>query len=163
MNLESQASLLLKLLKKKKIKLCSIESCSGGLFARTITSIAGASEVFDFGLITYSNESKMKFANVSKKDIDNFGAVSEKVCLSMSKNVLKKSSIMKSLCVACTGIAGPKGGTLKKPVGTLFVSVASMENNLIFNKNFKNISRKKFQINTVLFMFKCLIKIIEKY
>ncbi len=161
MDLKLKTKLLFNLLKKKNIMLCSIESCTGGLFANTITSIPGASDFFEFGLVTYSNHSKMKFAKVSKKDLDDFGAVSEKVCLAMSRNILKSSLSKKCLSIACTGIAGPKGGTSTKPVGTLFISIASNADSYVIKKNYKNLTRKQFQVKTVFLMIESLINIIK--
>ena len=75
---------------KKKFKISIAESCTGGLISSSITSIAGSSKVFKIGLITYSNESKIRLLKVSKKKIFKYGAVSKEVCLDMLKNVAKK-------------------------------------------------------------------------
>ena len=105
---------IVKKLIKKKIKVSIAESCTGGLLSSTITSVSGSSKVFTLGLVAYSNQSKIKVLKVSKKIIRKYGAVSEQVCLSMAKNVAKIGKT--NMSVSVTGIAGPNGGTRKKPV-----------------------------------------------
>ena len=83
-----EAKLLIKELKSKDLKLCSIESCTGGLFSYIITSIPGSSIVYDFGIVTYSNHSKIKLANVFDETIKKFGAVSNSTASEMSKNII---------------------------------------------------------------------------
>ena len=107
--------LLIKKLIKKKIKVSVAESCTGGLLASTITSISGASKIFNLGLITYSNQAKMKILKVNKKIIKKYGAVSYECCYAMVNNLSKISKA--NINVSITGIAGPRGGTKKKPVG----------------------------------------------
>ena len=112
---------VVKLLKSKKIKISLAESCTGGLLASSITSISGASKVFTLGLITYSNQSKIKILKVPKKIIINYGAVSYETCLSMVQNLSKISKSTISLSI--TGIAGPKGGAKNKPVGLVYIGI----------------------------------------
>jgi len=100
---------------KKKLTISSAESCTGGLLSSAITSVAGSSKVFKLGLVTYSNQSKVKVLKVLKNIIRKYGAVSEQVCLTMVKNVSKISRT--NISVSITGIAGPGGSTKKKPVG----------------------------------------------
>ena len=103
---------IVKKLIKKKIKISFAESCTGGLLASSITSISGASKVFNLSVVSYSNDSKIKVLKLSKEILKKHGAVSEQVCRSMAINV---SKIGKSkLSVSVTGIAGPSGGTKKK-------------------------------------------------
>ena len=80
---------IVKLLKRKRLKLSVVESCTGGMLSSTVTSISGSSKVFNLGLVTYSNESKIKVLKVSKKIIKKYGSVSEQVCAAMAKNVSK--------------------------------------------------------------------------
>lgn len=102
-------------LKEKSLTLSSSESCTGGMFAKTITDYPGVSEIFKTSLITYSNEMKMKILGVSKETLENFGAVSEETAREMA---IGTHSISKSdICISVTGIAGPEGGSDKKPVG----------------------------------------------
>ena len=112
---------LIKLLTKKKLKISFAESCTGGLLASSITSISGASKIFSLGLITYSNQAKIKVLKVNKNIIRKYGAVSHQCCLAMVKNLSKISKA--NINVSITGIAGPKGGTKEKPVGLVYIGV----------------------------------------
>jgi PncC family amidohydrolase len=157
-----EAELLIKLLKSKDLKLCSIESCTGGLFSYIITSIPGSSVVYDFGIVSYSNHSKSKIAHVFDKTIEEFGSVSSKVASEMSKNIIFLSSNPeKCFSVSCTGIAGPSGGTIRKPVGTVFISFSNKNLNKVFRKHYTGLDRKKIRYNTVYDMIKNSIKIIK--
>ena len=109
------------ILRKKKLKVSFAESCTGGMLSSAITSISGSSKVFTFGLITYSNQSKIKLLKVPKKIINKHGAVSMQCCLSMVNNLSKISKNNINVCI--TGIAGPKGGTKKKPVGLVYIGI----------------------------------------
>ena len=113
--------LLIKLLIRKKIKVSVAESCTGGLLASTITSISGASKIFNLGLITYSDQAKIKILKVNKSIIKKYGAVSYECCYAMVDNLSKISKA--SINVSITGIARPKGGTKKKPVGLVYFGV----------------------------------------
>ena len=112
---------LIKILTKKKLKISFAESCTGGLLASTITSISGASKVFNLSFITYSNQAKIKILKVNKKIIKKYGAVSHECCLAMVENLSKISKA--NINVSITGIAGPKGGTKQKPVGLVYIGV----------------------------------------
>ena len=102
---------LIKELAKKKLKISIAESCTGGLLASTITSIQGSSKILNLGLVTYSNQSKIKLLKIPKKTIKRSGAVSKDVCLAMVKNVNKIGK--NNISVSTTGIAGPGGGSNK--------------------------------------------------
>ncbi|OYY90646.1 MAG: competence protein [Sphingomonas sp. 28-66-16] len=93
------------------------ESCTGGLVAAAITEIAGASDVFQSGFVTYSNDAKVRTLNVSHDVLDTFGAVSIATAWNMAQGALEASDA--DVAVAITGVAGPGGGTVKKPVGTV--------------------------------------------
>ncbi|MGB3167085.1 MAG: CinA family protein [Alteraurantiacibacter sp.] len=93
------------------------ESCTGGLVAGAITDIPGSSAVFDRGFVTYSNESKVEALGVPLDIIEAFGAVSIATAFAMAKGALERSGA--DVAVAISGIAGPSGGTLLKPVGTV--------------------------------------------
>ena len=112
---------LIKLLTKKKLKISFAESCTGGLLASSITSISGASKVFNLGLVTYSNQAKIKVLKVNKNIIRKYGAVSHQCCSAMVKSLSRISRA--NVNVSVTGIAGPKGGTKKKPVGLVYIGV----------------------------------------
>ena len=134
---------LVKILTKKKLKIALAESCTGGMLASEITSVSGASKVFGIGLVTYSNQAKITVLKVNKSIIQKYGAVSPQCCEAMVKNLSKISKAQ--INVSITGIAGPNGGTKKKPVGLVYIGVK--KNNKIFiTKNlFKEKSRKAIQ------------------
>ena len=132
---------------KKKIKVSVAESCTGGLLASAITSINGASKIFNLGLITYSNQAKIKILKVDKKIIERHGAVSHECCHAMVNNLSKISKA--KINVSITGIAGPRGGTKKKPVGLVYIGVKK-GNKIDINKYlFKSKKRSIIQKATV--------------
>ena len=133
---------VVKLLRFKQIKISLAESCTGGLLASTITSISGSSKIFTLGLVTYSNQSKIKILKVPKKIIIKHGAVSCETCLSMVQNLSKISRSNISLSI--TGIAGPKGGTKNKPVGLVYIGIKKGTKILIKKYLFK--SKNRFEI-----------------
>ena len=136
-------STLIKKLIKKKLKISFAESCTGGMLANSITSISGASKVFNMGFITYSNQAKIKVLKVNKNTIKKFGAVSPECCKAMVLNLSKISKA--NINVSITGIAGPKGGTKKKPVGLVYIGVKK-RGKIIINKNiFKTRNRISIQ------------------
>ncbi len=138
---------IIKKLIKKKIMLSFVESCTGGLLASTITSINGSSKIFSLGLITYSNQSKIKVLNVNKNIIKKYGAVSPECCVEM---VQKLSKISKAnLYISITGIAGPRGGTKSKPVGLVYIGVKKGSEIHIKKNLFKSKNRISIQKNTV--------------
>lgn len=101
------------------------ESCTGGLVSAALTEIPGSSDVFEAGLVTYSNESKMELLKVSLDVLETFGAVSIAVAWGMAQGALTRSGA--DVAVAITGIAGPEGGSEKKPVGTVVFARAEKE------------------------------------
>ena len=108
-------------MKKKRLKLSVVESCTGGMLSSTITSVSGSSKVFTMGLVTYSNISKNRLLRVPMKVIKRHGAVSIQCCLSMVKNLSRISR--SNISVSITGIAGPGGGSKKKPVGLVYIGL----------------------------------------
>ena len=138
---------IVKKLNKKRLKISFAESCTGGMLAPKITSTSGASKVFGLGLVTYSNQSKISVLKVNKKIIQKYGAVSPECCKAMVENLSKISKAQ--INVSITGIAGPNGGTKKKPVGLVYIGV-KRNNKLLITKNvFKQKSRKSIQKATV--------------
>ena len=113
--------ILINKLTKNKLKISCVESCTGGMLASTITSITGASKVFNFSLVTYSDQAKIKFLGINKNIIKNYGAVSHECCLAMVNSLSKISKA--KINVSITGIAGPNGGTKTKPVGLVYIAV----------------------------------------
>ena len=138
---------LVKKLQKKKFKISFAESCTGGLLATTLTSISGASKIFDLGLVTYSNDAKINILKVNKKVIQKYGAVSSECCEAMVKCLSKISNA--KINVSITGIAGPKGGNKTKPVGLVYIGIKK-SNKLLITKNiFKQKKRGAIQKATV--------------
>ena len=136
-----------KILNKKKLKISFAESCTGGLLASKITSSSGASKIFNLGLVTYSNQAKIKILKVNKDIIKKHGAVSHECCLAMVNNLSKISKT--NINVSITGIAGPKGGTKQKPVGLVFIGVKKGNKTQINKCMFGNKKRSSIQKATV--------------
>ena len=138
---------LVRLLTKKKLKISFAESCTGGQLASNITSISGASKIFNLGLVTYSNQAKIKFLKVNKNIIKRYGAVSYECCYAMVNNLSKISEA--NINVSITGIAGPKGGTKQKPVGLVYIGVKKGNKTQINKCLFKSKKRSLIQKATV--------------
>ncbi len=142
-NDESLESVVLKLLKQRKETLATAESCTGGFIANSITNVAGASEVFLAGYITYANESKSDILNLDPKLIEKQGAVSEPVARAMAEGARIRAGSAYGL--ATTGIAGPGGGSNEKPVGTVYVALASAQSDTVVRKLFFPTDRETFK------------------
>ena len=134
---------LVKKLIQKKLKISFVESCTGGMLASSITSISGASKIFNLGLITYSNQAKISILKVKKSTIQKYGAVSAECCEAMVKNLSKISKAQINISV--TGIAGPNGGTKLKPVGLVYIGVKKGNKVLISKNLFKKKTRNSIQ------------------
>ncbi len=117
------ASALVSELIKQKKSVSTAESCTGGLIAKRITDISGSSDIFGYGAVTYSNEAKMKLLSVSKETLKAYGAVSEQTAMEMARGARALSGA--DIGVSATGIAGPSGGTPEKPVGLVYLGIAS--------------------------------------
>lgn len=113
-------------LKEKHMKVATAESCTGGLIAKRITDVPGASEVFDCGIISYANEIKHRVLGVSEDDLNKYGAVSEPVARQMAQGALKVSGA--DIAVSVTGIAGPDSDSTNKPVGLVYIGLADRDN-----------------------------------
>tara|TARA_B100000405_G_C16531085_1_gene354780 strand:+ start:55 stop:528 length:474 start_codon:yes stop_codon:yes gene_type:complete len=138
---------VVQLLSKKRLKISLAESCTGGLLASSLTSISGSSKIFTLGLITYSNQAKINILKVPKKTIKKYGAVSYETCLSMVKNLNKISKT--NISVSITGIAGPSGGTKKKPVGLVYVGIKKGNKTIVNKYLFKFKKRSLIQNESV--------------
>ena len=150
---------LIKLLTKKRLKLSIAESCTGGLLASLITSVNGASKVFNLGLITYSNRAKIKILKVNKNIIRKYGAVSEECCSAMVINLSKISKA--NINISITGIAGPKGGSKQKPVGLVYIGIKK-GNKIQINKYlFKSKKRLSVQRATVKKALKLILSVAK--
>ncbi len=138
---------IVNLLRKKKFKISFAESCTGGLLSSSVTSISGSSKVFTLGFVTYCNLSKINTLKVPKNTIRKYGAVSYETCLSMVKNLNKISKT--NISVSITGVAGPNGGTKKKPVGLVFIGIKKSNKTLVKKYLFKNKKRIAIQRSAV--------------
>ena len=156
--MKKNAQKLVKLLSKKKLKISFAESCTGGLLSSSITSISGSSKVFTIGLVTYSNQAKIRLLKVNKRTILKHGAVSYETCLSMVKNLSKISKT--NISVSITGVAGPKGGTKQKPVGLVYIGIKRGNKTIIRKHLFKNKNRNSIQKSTVNQAHKMIFNII---
>ncbi len=126
--------LVLNKLKEKQFKIALCESCTGGLIASKLTSISGASEVLDRGIVTYSNQAKIDELGVSPQTLQEYGAVSKNTAYEMAKGLFEKANV--DLVLSITGIAGPLGGSLEKPVGLVYMCIMTREKFKIFENHF---------------------------
>ena len=158
-NLEILSTNLGALLQKDNMYFTAAESCTGGLLASTITSISGASKIFNLGLVTYSNQTKINVLKVNKNIIKKYGAVSHECCSAMVKNLSKISKA--NINVSITGIAGPKGGTKQKPVGLVYIGIKKGQkiqiNKFLFNSK-KRSSIQKATVRKALDLILGIIK-----
>jgi nicotinamide-nucleotide amidase len=122
MTLEQRAAVLLDKCRSRGVTIATAESCTGGMVAALLTSIAGSSDVFDCGFVTYSNNAKLKMLGVSPDILTEFGAVSRECALAMAHGVILNSGA--TIAVSMTGIAGPGGGSAEKPVGLVHFACA---------------------------------------
>jgi PncC family amidohydrolase len=158
MHLNNQLKKLTAKLKKNKIKVAVAESCTGGLISYNLTKIPGASKFFMVGIVSYSNISKLDLLKVKQKTLTKYGAVSAEICKEMCNNLLKISKT--NIAISVTGIAGPDGGTKKKPIGLVYVGICSKDKLEIKKFNFgKKLSRINIQNQTL----KKTIKLIENH
>ena len=151
MNIEK----LHKKLIKKNITLSVAESCTGGLLSSKFTRLSGSSNYFQMGLVTYSNNAKIKILKVKKKIIDKYGSVSPECCGSMVQGLTKISK--SKINISITGIAGPNGGTKDKPVGLVYIGLKKGNKTIVSKNYFAKKKRKSVQNKTV---EKC-IKLIQ--
>ncbi|MDD3168147.1 MAG: competence/damage-inducible protein A [Eubacteriales bacterium] len=144
----------------QKISVSSAESCTGGLFAQTMTEIPGISAVYDRGFITYSNQAKMEELGVKAETLEKFGAVSEETAIEMAEGLKKVTG--SRLCISVTGIAGPDGGTEEKPVGLVYICAILDGARISREFRIRNISRKWNRNYTVLCMLDMMNHLIDK-
>jgi len=133
---------------KKDLRVMTMESCTGGLVSGAITDIPGSSKIFDKGLITYSNESKVELLGVSKTNIDTFGAVSREVVTEMATKLIIDTNSQHKVSIATSGVAGP-GKSEQKPVGLVWLASYKYNNLIVKKIDFGNISRYKIRKKTV--------------
>ena len=150
---------LVKKLVKKKLRISVVESCTGGLLASAITSVSGASKVFNLGLVTYSNQAKIKVLKINKDIIRNYGAVSHECCSAMVNNLSKISKA--NINVSITGIAGPKGGSKQKPIGLVYIGIRKGNKTQIYKNLFKSKKRGLIQRATVKKTFNLILRLLK--
>ncbi len=155
------ARALLDLCRGKNLTLTCAESCTGGLLAATLTEIAGASEVFDRGFITYSNKAKAAMLDVPAGTLATCGAVSRETAQAMAKGALAHAPV--DLAAAITGIAGPGGGSPTKPIGLVHVAAASRSGRLVHREcRFGDIGRAEVRRQSVLAALALLRDLAER-
>ena len=150
--------LIHKKLIKKKLTISVAESCTGGLLAHNLTKLANSSKYFQTGLITYSNQAKIRLLKVNKNIIQKYGAVSKECCKTMVQNLSKISK--SKINVSITGIAGPGGGSKEKPVGLVYIGIKTDKILIIKENKFKSKKRAKIQSLTVKNVIKNILKLI---
>lgn len=121
--LTDKAKTLLEICNAKKLTLATVESCTGGLLAGCLTSVAGSSSVVERGYVTYSNQAKIEEVGVDPDLIARYGAVSHEVAEAMAAGALRHAPV--DLAAGITGVAGPGGGSAEKPVGLVYISAAA--------------------------------------
>jgi nicotinamide-nucleotide amidase len=150
--------LLHKKLIKKKLTISVAESCTGGLLAHNLTKLANSSKYFHMGLITYSNQAKIKILKVNENIIKKYGAVSKECCKSMVQNLTKISK--SKINVSITGIAGPGGASKDKPVGLVYIGIKKGKTVLIDKNKFKSKNRNSIQKSSVQRVIKIILNLI---
>lgn len=148
-----------KLLLKKHITVSCAESCTGGLFAAALTDIPGISEVFERGIVTYSNRAKMEELGVKSETLDKFGAVSHETACEMAAGLAEKTG--SDLCISVTGIAGPGGGTSEKPVGLVYIGISYKGQVNVIELRGRNVNRKWNRNYAVLAMLNQVYQLIK--
>lgn len=154
-DLVARAAAILDLCRDRGLTLATAESCTGGLIAATLTAVAGSSDVLDRGFVTYSNRAKSEVLGVPEALITRRGAISAEVARAMAEGALERSSA--ALTVACTGIAGPGGGSAEKPVGLVHLAVAGQGQPVLARRcAFGDVGRDEVRRLTVLAAFELL-------
>ena len=145
----SVAGLLIERLKAHGLWMTTAESCTGGLISGALTAIAGSSDVFGVGFVTYANQAKIDCLGVSPLSLEKDGAVSEAVAFEMVHGALEMSGA--DIALAVTGIAGPGGGSLEKPVGLVYIAAARRDGPAKIDRHeFGDIGRDQVRRETVL-------------
>lgn len=157
--MKSNIEKLATILSAKNLTICSAESCTGGLIAANLTALSGASNWYRNGFITYSNNSKHTFLNVSNKSLAKYGAVSSVVAQEMAQGALEVSDV--DFAIAVTGIAGPTGGSLAKPVGLVYFGFARRGSLVTSVQKKFTAKREEIRIAASFFAIKHLLSILK--
>lgn len=155
----SFSEVILDKMRDKGLSLSSAESCTGGLFADAFISIPGSSDVFDRALVTYSNTAKMQELGVKEETLAKFGAVSSQTAEEMVSGLYEASG--SDICVAVTGLAGPGGETLEKPVGLVYTAILAGGKIRCTENRFGNMDRNAIRRRSVLAMMKLIYDYLE--
>ncbi len=147
------------LFKNKKLTVATAESCTGGMIANTLTNVSGSSKYFERGIVSYSNEAKMELLDVPEDLFKKYGAVSDRVAIAMAESIRKKAKV--DIGIATTGIAGPTGGTKEKPVGLVYLAVATKDITNVMKYNFKG-NRLENKEKTCEAVFDLVLKIFRE-
>ena len=139
--------MVLDLCRARGLRIAAAESCTGGLIAGCLTEIAGSSDVFDRGMVTYSNDAKIDQLGVPPSSIDIHGAVSETVARAMAEGALSHS--LGDIAVAVTGVAGPGGGSPEKPVGLVHFGLAARDRRTVSRHSIFDGDRGQIRLATV--------------
>lgn len=153
---EELAQVVADRLMEQDLTLSSAESCTGGMFASTMTDIPGISQCFDRGLVTYSNQAKMEELGVSAGTLEKFGAVSEETALEMVEGLKRVSG--SDVCISVTGIAGPGGGSEEKPVGLVYIGFSYGDKKICKKIQMRNVNRSWNRHYTLL----CMLNVIYR-
>jgi nicotinamide-nucleotide amidase len=156
---EELVSVVVKALIENNISLSSCESCTGGLFAAAVTDIPGASAIFNRGIVAYCDDAKISELNVDPKIIEKFGAVSFETAKAMVIGLENKTG--SRICISVTGIAGPTGGSIEKPVGLVYISLIFDGELLCEEFKLRSNARQWIRGYTVLLMFNMIFKLLR--
>jgi nicotinamide-nucleotide amidase len=143
---------------KQQHKVCTAESCTGGLIAKTLTDLTGSSDWFERGFVTYSNQAKNEMLAVPESLIEDYGAVSEAVATAIASGALRHSRA--DFSIAVTGVAGPGGGSDDKPVGTVWIASASAEQIIARRYQFDG-DRQAVRVATMQTAIELLLDLVE--
>ena len=149
---------VVKLLKEKKMTVTTVESCTGGLLSGTLVDVAGASDVFMQGFVTYANDAKVSLVGVKEATLETYGAGSEQTAREMAEGGARVANA--SACLAVTGIAGPGGGTAEKPVGLVYIG-CQVNGNIVGERNVFAGTRREVREQSVLAALKLLKKQLQ--
>lgn len=158
--LDSKIEYVVHLLLQKQYKISFAESCTGGLLASSLVGIPSASKVFDESIVTYSDTSKVKYLGVNPNTIQQYGVVSEEVAFEMAEGIVKTTNAQ--IGVSITGFAGPSGGSIDKPVGTVCFGFCIQEKTFTKTIYFQQMSRNEVRESATTYVWDTLISILTE-
>lgn len=155
-----QAEKVIDLLCQHRLTVATAESCTGGLITGLLTSIPGASEVVEGGVCTYSNQQKIHILGVEKTILEQHGAVSKEVAMAMAQGARRLTNV--SIAISCTGIAGPGGGSKEKPVGLVYIGIATSDKTAAAHRHLFSGNREKVRLQTIEQALMHIMPLIQK-